>query len=444
MAAGRLLVVSGFAFAFAFPAAAAGVASPQSARTIEASSSELLTLAQKLAERGERQPAERILVLLGRDPSREVRNEARYRHSLLLESAGSINAAAVLLRTILDEQPDAAPIRLKLAIMLYEMGEEQSAFRELRALRSADLPPSVARFVDRISGSLHASKPFGFQLELALAPDSNVNRASRSDTLGTIFGDFAFDDNAKRKSGVGAAVRAAAHRRLPLGRDISLVARATTDLNLYRASRFNDISAEVSAGPEFRLSGTRFTADAGVGQRWYGMTPHQRQLRLSASATRALTAASQIRLDATIRASNNLVNDQQDGRGHNLRARYERSLSPQLAVSGFIMGDRFLARDDAYSTRSWTAGIAANRDFGRVTLSVAAEFGRLKADERLDILPRVRRDTLKRLSVGAVFRQFTMGGFAPLLRVVVERNSSSVEFYDYKRTRSEFGVSRAF
>lgn len=49
-----------------------------------------------------------------------------------------------------------------------------------------------------------------------------------------------------------------------------------------------------------------------------------------------------------------------------------------------------------------------------------------------------------RLHLGAVFRQLTIAGFAPTARLVIERNRSNVEFYDYKRPRTEFGISRAF
>jgi hypothetical protein len=349
-----------------------------------------------------------------------------------------------LLRIILDETPDAVAVRLKLASLLHDMGDEESALRELRALRSADLPPAVGRFVDRISASLQAAKPFGVQVEFALAPDSNVNRATRSDTLATIFGDFEFDENAKKKSAVGAAVRAVAHRRLTPGRDFALVGRVSTDLNLYRDKDFNDISAELSLGPEFRLAGTRFTAEAGFGQRWYGMNPYQRQLRLSGSASRAVDAVSQARLEASLRWSENQANNLQDGRGLTLRGRYERALSPSLSVAGIITADRFKARDDAYSTRSWSAGITAYRSIGRTTFSLGAEIGRLRADERLQILPEAREDRLSRLTFGAVFRQFSVAGFAPMTRLVIERNRSSVEFYDYRRTRTEFGISRAF
>jgi hypothetical protein len=68
----------------------------------------------------------------------------------------------------------------------------------------------------------------------------------------------------------------------------------------------------------------------------------------------------------------------------------------------------------------------------------------LRSDERLALLPEARKDRWARFQLGAVFRNLTVAGFAPVVRLVVERNQSTVEYYDYKRTRTEFGISRAF
>jgi tetratricopeptide (TPR) repeat protein len=439
----RAIIAAALALAWPTAATAATEAGPAS-RSVEATAADLLVMAARLAEHGETRQARRILVLLGRDPSREMRNEARYRHALLLETAGEVRPAAVLLRAILDEAPNAAPVRLKLAALLHQLGDQEAALQELRALRSARLPPDVARFVDRVAASLQNSKPFGVHLEFALAPDSNINRATRSDSLGTIFGEFTFDEEAKPVSGVGAAIRAGAHRRFALGGDASLVARATTDLNLFRDSRFNDFSAELSAGPELIVAGMRVTAEAGIGQRWYGMKAFQRQLRLSGTVTRPLDSRSQARLEASLRLSDALLNDLQDGRGVTLRSQYQRALSPTMAIAASLTHDRFVATDKAYSTRSWTAALSAHRDLGRMSVSIGAEFGRLEADDRLAILPEARKDRLRRLTFGTSFRQLTVMGFAPTIRLVIERNRSNVEFYDYRRTRTEFGVTRAF
>jgi hypothetical protein len=404
----------------------------------------MLNLAEEMVRRGDKQGAEALLDLLARDPDANVRNEARFRRALMLEASGRNEGAAVLLRRILDEKPDASAVRLKLATTLQKLGHEDSALRELRALRSSDLPPDVARFVDRLSASLQATKPLGLQIELALAPDSNINRATRSDTLGTIFGDFTLDKGSQAKSGVGAAVRGFAQARHTLQPNLSIVARGSGEANLYRDKDFDDIGLELSIGPEWRLGRMRLSAEAGIGRQWYGMKPFQRSLRLSASAARPIDSVSQLRLDGSVRWLDNRLNDLQDGHGYSLRARYERALSPDLLVAANVGIDRYKARDAAYSTRGWNAGISAYRNIGRMTFNVGVDFGRLHADDRLLLLPKARSDRLTRFSIGSVFRQFTFAGFAPVTRLVIERNRSTVEFYAFRRVRTEFGISRAF
>ena len=430
------------------PASVAAASAPGLAlvptESVSVSAGQMLGIADQLARSGQGDRAEHILDLLSNDPNPDVRSEARFRKAVLLEARGEGRAAAVLLRRVLDDRPNAAPVRLKLAATLQKMGDESAALRELRALRTSDLPLNVARFVDRLSASLQASKPLGFQLEVALAPDSNINRATRSDTLGTVLGEFTLDEGSQARSGVGAALRGFGQARHMLSDDLRLVARASGEANLYRDKDFNDITLDFAAGPEFRIGGARLGAEAGLTHQWYGMEPYQRSLRLAGNVIQRVDSVSQLRLDAGARWANNRFNDLQDGRGLSLRARYERALSPTLLVAGSVGIDRFKARDDAYSTRSWSAGLAAYKEMGRMTLSASLDVGRLKADEALSLFPEAREDNWARLSVGSVFRQFTVAGFAPVTRVVFERNQSNVAFYDYKRTRTEFGISRAF
>ena len=427
---------------FAGAAAAEGGASATT--RMQATAAQMQILADRLIETGQDRKAEQLLELLASDPNADVRAEARFRWAALLESRGKDRDAAVLLRRVLDDRPDAAPVRLKLATLFQKMGDESSALRELRMLRTSDLPPNVVRFVDRFSASLQASKPIGLQIEVALAPDTNINRAPRASVLNTILGDFTFDEQSKKRSGVGVTLRSFVQARQPVLRDLHLVARASGETNLYRQKRFNQMALEFAVGPEWKLGRTRFSAEAGIGQQWYGMKPFQRSSRLSSSITRPIDSVSQLRLDGGARWTDNRFNDLQGGKGLSLRARYERALTPSLLVVADFGVDRFKARDDAYSTRSWNAGLSAFQQIGRTTLSAGIETGRLKADERLSILPDAREDRFLRLSLGAVLRQFTVAGFAPVTRLVYERNRSSVEFYDYERTRTEFGISRAF
>ena len=419
---------------------------PDTARSqkVVASAPQLMKLARSMAARGERTEAKSLFSLLARDPSAEVRTEARFGLANILELEGQLKAAALLYRRILDDKPEAAAVRFRLARLLQGMGQTDSALRELRALRSANLPKAAARFLDRLSASLQATKPLGFQFEMAFAPDSNVNRATNADTLGTLLGDFAIDDQSKAKSGVGLALRGLGQSRISVAPNLFLVTRLSRESNLYRHTAFDLTSLQLAVGPEWKLGSLRLSAEAGAAVHWFGMKPFERDLHLSASGTHPLSATSQLRGDVSHSWSDNRLNKLQSGQGSTLAAGYEMFLSPQLSVGASAGVGRFKARDAAYSTRSWTAGISIARDIGRTTFNVAAEIGRLKADDRLQILPEARRDRSARLSLGAVFRQLTVRGFAPVARLVIERNRSNVAFYDYRRIRQEFGISRAF
>ena len=402
----------------------------------------MLLIAEEFVRNGQLDQAQRLLELLTADPHPQIRNEARFKLAEMASAAGEYARAAVLLRRILDEKPNAAAVRLELAAVLNKMGDLDGSLRELRALRAGDLPPNVARFVDRFAASLEERKRLGFHLELAIAPDTNINRAPSSDTLGTVLGDFTI--NQKAKSGIGAAAKGLVQARLPISDKLQLVGRVTGDASLYRDSNFNDITLDLTVGPELRLGEIRMTAEAGAGQQWYGMKPYQRTLNLAGSITRPLGPASQLRLDVAGRLAKNMFNHLQSGRGVGARLAYERALSPELLLSVSAGADRFKAKDDAYSTKAWILGLTVYRDVGRTTLSAGVEMGGLNADRRLLLFPSAREDKLKRFEFGAVFRRLTIGGFAPTLRIVIERNRSSVAFYDYRRVRSEFGVARAF
>ena len=423
-------------------ASASGIAAP--ARTVRAAAGDLFRMADEFARRGQHRRAESIYKALAADPRPDVRIEARFRHSRLLQARGQYARAALLLRQILDDKPDATTVRLELAQLLDRMGDKEAALREVRAAQSAGLPDAVARLVDRYSEALRAARPMGASFQVAIAPDNNINRSTRSDTLGTVIGDFDIDEDSKAKSGVGVSLSGQAYRRLALGNDLSLLGRAGGLADLYRTSRFNDVALDLAVGPELTAGRDRFALEAGVTQRWFGQERLARSVRLGASWTKAIGRRSQLRLGAETASIDHRLNDLQDGRSYAGHASFEHALSPSTGVALTLGADRQALADPGYSTRSWRAGLLGWRNLGRTTVTAEVQVGRLRADERLSLFPDKRRERSTRIRLGATFRQLTVGGFAPTARLVIERNQSSIEFYDYTRRRTEFGVVRAF
>ena len=110
--------------------------------------------------------------------------------------------------------------------------------------------------IDRYAASLRAARPAGFNFEIAIAPDSNISRATRSDTLGTVFGDFDIGKDSQARSGpVSHSVWT--FRRIGLGGDHSIVLRAGGSADLYRRTSSTTSSSILPPRPSFTSAGAR-------------------------------------------------------------------------------------------------------------------------------------------------------------------------------------------
>ena len=426
------------------PASPAPTNATPTGQRLSITADHLLALADRSRAAGDLAFAENAYLALFDDPSVKVRSEARFRLAMLFVSQRRPRDAGVLLRQILDEQPDAQRVRLELARVLDMLGDEGGARRALREAQAGGLPPEVARFVDRYSAALRSKKPFGASIELALAPDSNINRATRSSTLGTVIGDFTLDDDAREKSGLGAAIRGQAYVRHDIGKQVSLLARTGVAADIYREGAFNDISWSVTGGPETRMGRDRLTIEAGTILRWFGGDPYSTTATLGANYFHPIDRQSQLRLIASAGAIDNKRNRLQDGQAYALSLNYERALTASAGIGVSICGDRQDLRDAGYAATSGQFTLLGYADIGATTLVATASYARLEADARQFIYPRRRVDDLVRVSLGATFRQLAVGEFAPFIRMICERNHSTIEIFDYRRIRAELGITRAF
>lgn len=408
------------------------------------SPAEVFALADAALARGDAATAEAAYRALAQDPDQKIRSEARFRLASLFVRAGRLTQAAILLRQILDEEPGAQRVRLELARVLAALGDATGARRALREAQAGGLPPDVARIVDRYSDALRAEKPFGASLEVAVAPDSNINRATRSATLETVIGDFVLDPEARQKSGVGVAVEGQVYGRLPLGEQTALLARVTGAGRLYGDSAFNDVVLGVSAGPEFRLGADRLTVEAGASRRWFGGAAYSATASATVNWFHPLDRRSQLRAVASVGRIDNFRSRLQDGNSCALSLGYERALSSHAGIGVTLSGDRQSLRDPGYSTKGGGVSLLAYREIGAATLVGTVGYSRLEADARVAIYPRRRSDDLFRASLAVTYRRLRFGGFSPILRVVAEDNRSTIALYRYRRFRTEFGLVRAF
>lgn len=420
-------------------------AQPQAGpKVVQATGEQLLGIAADALEQGQTELATDIYEALLRDRDQKIRNEARFRLAGMAIARRDWVTASTLLREILDSEPGAVRARIELARVQAEMGHSEAAQRTLREAQAGQLPSDVARFVERFSAALRDRKALGGSIQLAFAGDSNVNRATRSDTLGTVIGDFEIDDDARPTSGTGLSLQADGYFRRQFGNDATLLVRGGLSGDFYRQDRFNDVTAFGSAGPEFKVGKGLGRLQAGYQRRWFGGERFVDAITINFDWQRRLGNRSQFRSGINLVQQDFLENSLQDGDMFGAFAGIEHAFGTRTGAWANIGGARQLARDPAFSTASGSINAGVWREIGRASLVASATYQHLEADRRLAIFPERRREDFLRLSLGATLRALSWRGWAPQVRVIREKNSSSIEINRYNRVRAEAGIVRAF
>lgn len=408
------------------------------------SAADLFQIADKAKEQRALADAESIYRALARDPEPDVRAEARFRLGMMLADQKRYTDAAVTFRALLDEKPDAARVRLELARVLALMGDESGARKQLRQAQATGLPPQVGVVVDQFANALRSRKTLGGSFEIALAPDSNINRATDAKVLDTIIAPLDLNEDAQAQSGLGLKLSGQGYARVRLGSTLSLLPRLSGSGVVYKKSQFNDISGSAQLGLEWLKGKDRWQPAIGHTWRWYGKDPYARTKTASLAWQHPIGRKMQLEIESSIGKANYLKNDLQDGWLYSLGMSLDRALTQRSGIQLSVSGLRQTARDPGYSLASGGGGILYWRDFGKMTAFGSLNARRLEADARLFPFTDRRKEWYLGVQAGATFRQLTVAGFAPVLRTTWERNWSSVGVYDYRRLGFEIGINRAF
>ncbi|MDT0575954.1 porin family protein [Croceicoccus sp. F390] len=405
----------------------------------------LFDLADAARDRGDYALARQLYEALAVNEQGELRREALFRTAMMLaDNQQEYARAALLLRQILDEAPGAARVRVELARMQAMTGNLRAAERELRAAQATGLPPAVEQMVRFYAQALNARRPLGVSFQIAVAPDSNINRATRSGTLETIIGDFVLDDDARKTSGIGLTLQGQAFARTGIGAHADLLVRLSGGGDLYRSSQFDDYQLALQVGPQYSIGAGRLDLAATASHRWFGRNPYSMLIGVNADYQMPVSKSAQLRVTGSAGRLDNRVNDLQTGAQYSLRTRLDAALDARTGVGGSLLASRANARDPGYATASGGVDGYAFRELGATTLVLEVNYLHLEADRRLALYPRRRVDDRLGARISSTFRGLRIGRFAPLLRIGYEKNMSRVTIYDYDRLSGEIGVTGAF
>lgn len=412
---------------------------------VQVNNAEVFALADEARDRSDFSLAEQLYRALATHEAGDLRREALFRLALMLaDRQRRYRDAAILLRQILDEAPNSARVRVELARMQAQLGNLREAERELRAAQAIGLPPAVEQLVRFYAQALTATRPLGGSLQLAIAPDSNINRATRSGTLETVIGEFDLDEDARETSGVGLSLQGQAFARGGIDRHADLLVRVSASGDFYRQSEFDDWVVALQAGPQYRLGRGQLDFAVTAAHRWFGQKPFSLTLGTSAEYRLPLSPKSQLRATVALADAKYRFNEIQDGTYLTTRIGIDAAFSARIGGGINLSGARLGARDPGYATSSGGVDAYLYREFGPTTVVLDLGYGHLEADKRLLLYPRRRIDDRFNGRVSATFRSLRVGSFAPLLRLSYERNKSTVGIYDFDRKSAEAGITAAF
>lgn len=416
-----------------------------SADNIRMTAADLLNLAEQARAQRDFDKAETIYRAVAQDRDLNTRSEARFRLGMMLANERKRPAAAAIeFRRILDEQPDAGRVRIELARMQVLLGNLGAAERELRTAEASGLPREAEQLVRFYAQALKARRPVGGAIEIAMAPDSNINRATRASTLTTVAGDFVLSDDARARSGIGLSVRGQGFARIRMDEGIDLMLRPSVSGVLYRQSDFNDISTGLQIGPQIASGQDSIIVSAGPTWRWYGTSPYSMTVGGTAIWQHPTSKRGLLRIEGGYGHVDNKRNPLQTADDITATISYDRAFTARTGGGVQIFGFREKARDPGYSLTNGGVSLYAFREVRRATLVGSVGYSRLGADKHLFLFPNRRVENRYSASMAATLRQLHLGRFAPLLRARWERNQSSIGIYDYSRLATEIGLTSAF
>ncbi|PNQ03798.1 hypothetical protein A8G00_09685 [Sphingobium sp. SA916] len=433
-----------FGLALALAVAAPAVSARAQTHIDHLSAVDLFGLADRARAAGQIDDAATFYDALARDPDMQVRAEARFRKGMMFADAERWQDAAIAFRALLDEQPNAPRVRLELARALAAIGDDGGARRQIRQAQAAGLPPEVAVTVGRFDRALRSRKPWGGTFELALAPDSNINRATQARVLDTIIAPLTLSEDARAQSGLGVRLAGQAYTRIGLAKDLALVPRLAGLVNLYRNHEFNDVSGSALIGIEWLHGRDRLSVSAGPTRRWYGGQRYADTDAVTIDWLHGLGRTSQLVATASVSDVTYARNNLQDGTIYDLGLSFERALSARAGASVTFSGTRQTARDPGYATAAGGLTLTGWREAGHTTLFVSTGIRRTEADAALFLFGARRQEWLMSARTGATFRRLAYRGFAPYVRLAYERNISTTALYEYRRAATEIGITRAF
>jgi outer membrane protein len=411
---------------------------------------QLLAAVEKLVAQKRYAEAEPLVEALRRAPGLVF--QTRFLAGYIAAGQGRWAAAADQYKAILADDPAQTRVRLELAKTFLAMGQYGSADKQFAVVeRTRDLSPEIARTIRTVRNTIRANRPWQLDVNFGIAPDSNINNATAADTVTVMLGDtpipLQLDQQARRRSGLGATARVGGSIRLPVAPKLSAIVDLDASGTEYKGGDYDTYVAQVAAGGELQTSeATRLSVQAIGARRWFGGPAVSRQLGVRLGGQTVLDPRRRLGLQIDARHTDALFNDQYSGWQVGAYGTFEQALSATKVASIGPYVRRETLRSEALSSVEFgsTLGIGGELKWG-MNFGASVGVARTLFDAPVPFFsPDPRRDwqLFGRAALGN--RKIRVWGLSPQLNWSVTRVASNIGFYTTTRSRFELTLARYF
>ena len=350
-------------------------------------------------------------------------------------------------RKIIVNHPNIVRVRLDLARALFETQDDDAAEYNFHlALAEGTLPTTVIDNVERYLAIIRSRKHFVYSVNLGIAPDTNINKATESDHV-TLFGlPFALSPASRAQSGIGVTGNLDGEYRADLSPDLRLRTGASLYTLKYPSnSQFDDTQARGLIGPQW-FSGRGDVSVLGVvTRRWFGDKAYSTGVGGRLEGQYWLTK--QLLYTAYVEGLSTSYDSQTFLNGYNLEQ--GNFIDYYLSPSSFVRGSAGIGYQqadlDVFTNWYYKFGLAYQREFAYgITANVAPEvqWWNYQSVDPLFNVRRADRQIFAKLSLYK--RDFTIFGFAPVLSYSYTTVQSNESLFKYNRNQFQLGFTRQF
>ena len=356
-------------------------------------------------------------------------------------------AAIPYYRRILVDRPDLVRVRLDLARAEFETGDDEGADYNFRlALAQPGIPDTVVDTIGHYLAAIQSRKHYTYNVNLSVAPDSNINAAAASNHV-TIFGlPFTLSQNSVQKSGVGVVTTLGGEVFTDLAPTVRLRTGAIEASALYPGhSQFDNIVGRASVGPQWLFAKGDVSVLGVVGKQWYGDDPYSEnaggRLEGDYNITRQLQLSSYLEGLSDSFHSAQYMNGYSFEQGNFLTYYF----NPRTLVR-FIGGVGYeLAEFDPWEFWYWHAGIGVQFEFPWGITAYVQPDVRISKYSGIDPFFLTRRtDRLYAAKISAYKRDWNFFGFSPVATLLYTNNVSNIPLDRFHRIQFQLGFTKQF